>query len=202
MKKKLLQLSLFFVISIFSFASNPVMLSLPGHNNFPEGSDSVSGARLSLLYGEAQDVKGLNLSILGISEVENFTGLDLGWFFGASKVNNEFKGVGLSFVNWHEGHDTGANIAFVNMVNDVNGVNLGGVNYTRGVSNINIGLVNFNEYESLIDIGFVNYSAYTTFQIGLVNATKNLDGLQVGLVNYAENGIFPVLPLVNFKKSL
>ena len=36
------------------------------------------------------------------------------------------------------------------------------------------------------------------FNYGFVNATKKLEGLQVGLINYAENGVFPVLPIVNF----
>lgn len=201
MKKIFTYLMMLCTLSVSALSAEPVMLSLPGNNNFPASQD-VSGARLSLLYGQANNVKGLNLSVLGISEVDNFTGLDLGWFFGASKVNNEFKGVGLSFVNWHEGHDTGANIGLLNMVNDVNGLNLGGVNYARGTTKVNIGFVNFNEYESLVDIGFVNYAESTTFQIGLINATKNLDGLQVGLINYAENGVFPVLPLVNFRKGL
>jgi len=201
MKKKILYFLTFIIISIGTMGAEPFQVSLPGNNNFPDSQD-VTGARLSLLYGEARNVKGLNVSVLGISEVENFTGLEFDWFFGANRVKNEFKGVALGWVNWHEGQDTGVNIGFVNFVNNVNGVNLGGFNYSQGVTKINVGLVNVGLYESLVDIGFVNYSESTTFQIGLVNATKNLDGLQVGIINYAENGIFPVLPLVNFRKSL
>lgn len=202
MKKNILHLVLFTLLSFTALAAEPFMLSLPGNTNVPNGSQDVSGARLSLLYGEANSVRGLNVSILGLSDVNTMTGLDFGWFFGASRVQNDFKGVGFGWVNWHEGRDTGANIGFVNFVNDVNGLNLGAVNYSQGQTTVNVGLVNVGLNESLIDVGFINYSESTSFQVGLINATKNLDGLQVGLINYAENGIFPVLPLINFRKGL
>lgn len=54
----------------------------------------------------------------------------------------------------------------------------------------------------MVQLGFVNYSqSVGGLQFGFVNATKNLEGLQVGFVNYAENGVFPVLPIINFRKS-
>ena len=57
--------------------------------------------------------------------------------------------------------------------------------------------------EAMVQIGFVNYAQQVGgLQFGFVNATKKLEGLQVGLINYAENGVFPVLPIVNFRKTL
>ncbi len=213
MKKIIAILAGVFMLS-FSALAAPAQISVPGAN-IPS-DQNVSGVRLSLLHGETANVKGLDISILGLSDMDNFTGLELGLFFGANRVKNEFKGVALGLVNWHEGEDTGVNLGFVNYVNDVNGVNFAFVNYSTGDSLINLAAVNYVEYEalvnfgfvnitqgeSLVDIGFVNYAESTTFQLGFINATKNLDGLQVGLVNYAENGIFPVLPIVNFRKSL
>ena len=56
--------------------------------------------------------------------------------------------------------------------------------------------------EAVVQLGFVNYSeSVSGLQFGFVNGTKNLEGVQVGLVNYAANGILPVLPIVNFRKS-
>ncbi len=211
--KKLLSLLIgLFILSLTAFGA-PAQLSVPS-KNFPEGN--VAGARLSLLYGRIEDVSGLNLSILGLSDVDNFSGLDIGIFFGASRVRDEFKGVSLSLANWHEGQSTGASIGFVNYVNNMKGLTLGFVNYAESSSSINLGFVNVINNEALlnlgivnytgghsnVDIAFVNYAESTTFQLGLVNATKNLDGLQVGIINYAENGIYPVLPLINFRKSL
>lgn len=197
--KKLLTLAAGLTLAATTFAAAPAQLSVPG-SNFPEGD--VSGVRLSLLNGKTDNVTGLNLSVLGLSEVENFKGLDFGLFFGASRVTGDFTGVGLNFVNWHEGDSTGVNLGLVNYVNNMKGVNLGFVNFTTGDSLINIGAVNYGQGHTTVDIGFVNYAESTTFQLGFVNGTKNLDGVQIGLVNYAENGIFPVLPLVNFRKGL
>ncbi|ADO82122.1 VC2662 family protein [Ilyobacter polytropus] len=213
MKKFITILIGFLLLSFSAFAAS-AQISVPG-KNIPN-EENVSGVRLSLLHGETAIVKGLDISVLGLSDMDNFTGLELGLFFGANRVKNEFKGLSLGLVNWHEGYDKGANLGFVNYVNDVNGVNFAFANYSTGDSMINLASVNYVEYDSmvnfgfvnitqgtsLVDVGVINYAEATSFQFGIVNATKALDGLQIGFVNYAENGVFPVLPIVNFKKSL
>lgn len=166
-------------------ASTPVQLSLPGLN-LP-ASSQVEGARFSVLYGETNSVKGVDLPIFALSDTRNFTGVQLGIFFGAGRVRHEFNGVAINAINWHEGRDQGLNIGIVNITNNVNGLNLG--------------LANFSQGNALANVGFINYAERTTFQFGLVNATQHLDGIQIGLANYAANGIFPILPLVNIKKS-
>ena len=166
-------------------ASTPIQISLPGVN-LP-ASQQVEGARASLLYGRTASVKGIDLPVFALSDVNSFTGLQLGIFFGAGRVRDQFQGVAINAVNWHDGQDRGVNLGFVNLTNNVQGLNWGAVNIARG--------------NALANVGFVNYAERTTFQIGFVNATKHLDGLQIGLANYAENGIFPILPLINFKKS-
>jgi hypothetical protein len=175
----------------------PMQLSLPGVN-LPAGD--VHGARFNVLYGETSNVKGVNLS-LGLSEMQNFTGVDVGLFFGVSHVKQNFKGLAINFVNWHEGQDRGVNMAFVNSANKVSGINFGGVNLNNGTDGLNWGGVNVVRGQSLVDIGIINYAERTHFQFGLINATHHLEGLQIGLVNYAANGILPILPLVNFNKS-
>ena len=213
MKKLLYLIAGVFLMTSMAFAENPVQLSVPGAN-FPEGD--VKGARLNLLYGKTENVTGLNVSVLGLSEVENFKGLQLGFILGGARVNGEFTGASLGLFNWQEGQSKGVNIGLLNYTNNIKGVQLGFVNYTKneslidlgllnatkGDSLLKVGLVNYTGGHSTIDLGFVNYAEATTFQLGLVNATKNLDGLQVGIINYAENGIFPVLPIVNFRKSI
>lgn len=166
-------------------AATPIQISLPGLN-LP-AAQQVEGARASLLYGRTSSVKGIDLPVFALSDVNNFTGLQLGIFFGAGRVRNQFGGVAINALNWHDGQDTGVNLGFVNLTNNVKGLNWGAVNIARG--------------NALANVGLVNYAERTTFQIGFINATKHLDGLQIGLANYAENGIFPILPLINFKKS-
>ncbi|HCT5134499.1 TPA: phaC PHA synthase [Aeromonas hydrophila] len=166
-------------------ASTPVQLSLPGVN-LP-ASHQVEGARASVLYGRTGQVKGIDLPVFALSDVDQFTGLQLGIFLGAGRVRHQFCGVAINAVNWHEGQDKGVNLGFVNLTNNVQGLNWGAVNIAKG--------------NALANVGFVNYAERTTFQLGFINATKHLDGLQIGLANYAENGVFPILPLINFKKS-
>ncbi|MGL5031630.1 MAG: VC2662 family protein [Aeromonas sp.] len=166
-------------------ASTPVQVSLPGVN-LP-GSQQVEGFRASLLHGRTANVKGIDLPILGLSDVDQFSGLQLGVFLGAGRVRQQFNGVALNLFNWHQGQDTGVNFGLVNVTNNVHGVNVGAFNVAKG--------------NALANIGVVNYAERTTFQIGLINATQHLDGLQIGLANYAANGILPLMPLVNFQKS-
>lgn len=199
MKKLLILAAGLTLVASTAFAA-PVQLSVPG-NNFPD-DDTVSGVRFSLLNGKTKDVTGVNVSILSLSEIENFKGLDFGLFFGASKVTGDFTGVSFNLLNWHEGQSKGVNFGLVNSVKNMNGVNVGLVNIVQEDSLVNFGTVNYTKGHSTIDLGFVNYAESTTFQLGFVNGTKNLDGLQIGLVNYAENGVLPVLPIVNFRKGL
>ncbi|WP_265433350.1 VC2662 family protein [Aeromonas salmonicida] len=172
-------------LSGVSHASTPIQVSLPGVN-LP-ASHQVEGARASFLYGRTGQVKGIDLPILALSDVDQFSGLQLGVFLGAGRVRHQFNGVAINAVNWHEGQNKGVNLGFVNLTNNVQGLNWGAVNIAKG--------------NALANVGFVNYAERTTFQLGFINATKHLDGLQIGLANYAENGIFPILPLINFKKS-
>lgn len=166
-------------------AATPVQLSLPGIN-LP-ASQQVSGARLSVLYGQTGSVSGLDLPLFALSDTNHFTGIQVALGVGAARVRQSFNGVALTAINWHEGRDQGVNIGLVNLTNQVQGLNFGMVNIAQG--------------NALANVGFVNYAERTTFQLGLFNATQHLDGVQIGLGNYAANGIFPVLPLVNISKS-
>lgn len=177
----------------------PVQFSTYKYNS--QSSEEVRGFRLSVLHGKTRSVNGLDMAVFGLSEVDKLEGVAFNPFFGASKVNKEFEGVALSLVNWHEGRDTGANIAFVNHTNQVKGVNFGMVNLSQTVAGANIGAVNHSERYSVLDFGAINYAKSAKFQIGIFNVTENLQGLQVGLLNYAENGVVQILPLINFRKS-
>ncbi|MGL5948485.1 MAG: VC2662 family protein [Aeromonas sp.] len=166
-------------------ASTAVQLSLPGVN-LPS-DQQVEGVRGSFIYGKTSRVEGIDLPIFALSDTQRFTGLQLGVFFGAGRVRGQFEGVAINAFNWHHGNDTGVNVAFVNLVNNVNGINLAFANLGQG--------------NSLASVAAFNYAPRATFQLGFVNATQRLDGLQIGFVNYAANGVLPILPLVNFSKS-
>lgn len=187
--KKLLLL--FSLVSSLSFANtSKFQFSLfPGAQFGVSKQDSVDGLSLNLLGAENQNVSGLDLSLIGYRKVNgNFNGVHLSLFFEVFKVKGNMKGVAFSLWNDIEG--------------DVNGGSLGLVNTAGGNSTFQFGTLNVTKKEALIQFGIVNYAnSVSGVQFGFVNATQNLEGLQIGIVNYAKNGLLPVLPFVNFKKT-
>jgi hypothetical protein len=147
----------------------------------------VSGFRFSLLYGENEEMSGLDFGMLSISETSTLSGV--AFVLGVSKVNVEMDGgVAFSLINYHTGRDSGLNAAFVNKVNSAeNAVDLGFVNIADGTT--------------MVDIGGLNIANSTTAQLGFVNVTKRLKGFQFGFVNIANNGFLPIFPIFNFPVS-
>lgn len=87
------------VMAPAAFASSPVMFSTINGFNAPD-SDAVGGVRLALLHGQVNDLKGVDLAIVGMSETQTTTGVNLG-IFGAHKVNQEMTGASLGIFNWN-----------------------------------------------------------------------------------------------------
>ncbi|EGR1306607.1 phaC PHA synthase [Vibrio cholerae] len=168
-----------------ALASTPVMFSSIDNFNTPD-ANQVAGVRLSALHGKVNEVKGVDFSILGLSETDKTTGVNFGLFFGASKVNQEMTGASLGLLNWNTGNTYGANLGFVNLTHDVKGANLSFVNYSEG--------------NTLVDLGAANFSNTSTVQFGLFNKTEKIEGVQIGLLNCADNGFFKCFPIINFAK--
>ena len=78
------------VLSPIAMAATPVQLSVPGVN-LPAGN--VSGVRLNVLYGQTSQVKGVNFSLLGLSSINNFTGLNFGLAFGVNHTTSSMTGL-------------------------------------------------------------------------------------------------------------
>ncbi|MDW3139163.1 VC2662 family protein, partial [Vibrio sp. 1288] len=76
--------------------STPVMFSTIDHTNAPSNS-AVGGVRLAVLHGQVNEVKGVDFSVLGMSETDRTTGVNFGLFFWAAKVNQEMKCASLGF---------------------------------------------------------------------------------------------------------
>ncbi|MCG9702736.1 phaC PHA synthase [Vibrio natriegens] len=165
--------------------STPVMFSTISNINAPS-RDTVGGVRLSVLHGQVNEVKGVDFSFVGMSETDRTVGVNFGLLFGASKVNQEMKGVSLGWFNWNEGTTTGLNLGTVNVTHDVKGVNWSAVNYSTG--------------HTMADVGFASISQQSNFQLGFFNMTDQIDGIQIGLLNCADNGFLKCFPLINFAK--
>ncbi|AEX23374.1 VC2662 family protein [Vibrio sp. EJY3] len=165
--------------------STPVMFSTIDHINAPSRSE-VGGVRLAVLHGQVNEVKGVDFSLLGMSETDRTTGVNFGLFFGAAKVNQEMKGASLGLVNWNRGQTTGLNLGAVNITNNVKGLNWSAVNYSEGYT--------------MADVGLASISKKSNFQLGFFNMTDQIDGIQIGLLNCADNGFLKCFPLINFAK--
>lgn len=165
--------------------STPVMFSSLNGFNAPD-ANAVGGVRLAVLHGQVNEVKGVDFSVLGMSETQRTTGVNFGLFFGASKVTQEMKGASLGIFNWNTGQTTGVNLAAVNVTNDVKGLNWSAVNYSEGYT--------------MADVGIASFSNKSNFQFGLFNKTNNIDGVQIGLINCADNGFLKCFPIINFAK--
>ncbi|KJF96535.1 hypothetical protein UB33_03805 [Photobacterium angustum] len=157
-----------------AMANTPVQLSVPAVN-LPAGN--VTGVRLNALYGHTASVTGVNFSLLGLSDIDTFKGLNFGLAFGVNRTRSMMTGLEFGLANWNDGNAKGADF--------------GAVNYTAG---------NFTGAQ----FGTFNYAGTLNgLQFGLVNATDHINkGIQIGLINYDKSGTFvskslPVFPIVN-----
>ena len=188
MKKTLAASSILISALSFSTASfaeaTPVQFSTINNFNAP-ASQAVTGVRFPALYGKTSTVKGVDLHLLAISEVDDFTGVQ--WpllFVGANHINNSMTGASFGLWNWNKGQTTGANIGTVNITHNVKGANIGAVNYSTGYTGF--------------DWSIANISKSSGAQVGIFNMTDKIDVVQIGLLNCAKNGFLPCFPFVNF----
>ncbi|HFQ5432469.1 TPA: phaC PHA synthase [Vibrio vulnificus] len=184
MKKILTAAVVTALTSTAAMAATPVMFSSINNFNAPDDS-AVAGVRVAALYGKVDNLKGVDLAVVGLSETDTTTGVNLG-IFGASKVNQEMTGASLGFFNWNTGQTKGVNLGAVNLTNDVKGANVSFVNYSEG--------------NTMVDVGAANFSDTSTVQVGVFNKTAKIEGVQIGLINCADNGFFPCFPIINFAK--
>jgi len=167
-----------------ALAETAAQFSVPGFRA-PDESD-VNGFRAALLYGDVDSMRGFDLGIFSLSKSGDMSGLGL--IFGAAWITGQASGATLSMVNFNEGDATGVLAAIVNKTSSMNdGANLGMVNYTEGYS--------------MVDVGMVSLSEQSKVQVGMLNISKEIETVQIGLLNFAENGVFPILPLVNFPSN-
>lgn len=208
--KKLMAVAGMLVAGMLFADTTPIMVSLVTPVQAPSSDYDVTGLRLSLIYGDCQEFKGLDIGIVDHTD-RDFTGLVIG---GVNIADGRVYGGQLGLVNWN-GHDDrkwdrrsiGAQLGIFNYANTFCGLQDGFVNVAgRSFTGLQTGFFN-----STRDQGGLQCGAYFLLgvnmasgimrgcQIGLVNYAECVDGgLQIGLVNIiSENGWLPVLPIVN-----
>jgi hypothetical protein len=144
----------------------------------------VNGFRFSILYGDNENMSGLDMGLVSMSESKTLSGVAL--VLGFHKLTGDMDGgAAFSFANFHSGSDSGLNAAFINKVNN-------------SPEALNFGFVNLADGNTMLDIGGINLSDTSTAQLGFINITKKIKGFQLGFINIAQNGFLPVFPFFNF----
>ncbi|MDQ2069593.1 LA_2272 family surface repeat-containing protein [Natronospira bacteriovora] len=140
---------------------SPIGISLFTPIQFPDSHQSITGVRLSLIYGRHHDLKGADLgNLISPISINHLTG--------------ELRGAQFGLVNWVEGDVYGAQFALLNRGgNNSNG-------FQGGLINISGGTGHFLGQWGMVN---VNQGHHRGFQLGIVNYAQRLQGLQIGLLN-------------------
>lgn len=203
MKKITRALSYLVVLSCitFSFMStraealvSPLSVSILPPAQFPKEDFTITGARVSTLFGRHNNVYGLDLGAIGNITTQNFVGLAVAGGFNMTKGTTEILLLQLA---------GGANIN--SGKTSIYGVQLAlGANINSAEDRL-IGLqaaalANLSENTAVYgaQVGLYNRARDVYgLQIGLVNDANSLHGIQIGLVNFNRTGMFAVAPILN-----
>jgi len=175
-------------------AVSPVSVSVVPPVQFPPSDYNIAGARISALYGNHRDVRGIDIGVLGNITQQTFTGLAVSGLFNLTKGQTTILGAqiaGITNINRQKTNVFGLQLAgalnYQDAESSVTGLQaavLGNVAPHTTVYGFQVGL--YNRAKSVYG-----------FQIGLVNDTVNLHGIQIGLVNFHRTGLFYVSPIIN-----
>lgn len=174
-------------------AVSPVAISIIPPVQFPSKDFTITGARLSLLWGSHRDVYGLDLGVLGNYTAQDFTGIALSGLI--NKTDGTTHAIGLQAAgisNWNSNKTSIYGLQLAAVLNK----NIA----TSTVVGFQVALINLSEQTAVYgaQLGVYNRARVVYgFQIGLVNDTTNLHGIQIGLVNFNRQGLFVVSPIIN-----
>jgi len=209
-----------------SWPSFPVGLGLAAPLQIPWMESDVTWVRLSCLYGDNANVRGLGLGL--VQRAQTFRGLQVsgfGWTSGnltgcafgglANVIGGSGKALeaGLANVTW--GDFSGVSLGAVNYGGAVAGLEVGAlVNWTclgsRGLqvatvnadqvkyTGMSAGVINYGYAFSGLQLGVINLSEdMTGVQIGAINACDTLRGLQLGFINVVSTSPLPIMVIAN-----
>lgn len=167
----------------------PFELSLIGPVGIPGGFfDSVTGLQLSLIYGDSEIMKGIQVGLIQC-DTEMY-GLQVGFW---NWVSREGEGLQLGCFNWL-GTDG----------SKMRGLQIGLLDGAERMSGFQCGYLNGAEQElNGVQVGLINNPPdgircdVCGLQIGLLNSARNMTGVQVGLINIIVESPIPFFPFVN-----
>jgi hypothetical protein len=119
--------------------SKPVQLALFNPIQIHPETSSISGIRLSLIYGKNTSVTGVDLGLIN----QTTNGESVGWQWGILGLNQDkFTGLQSSFVNLTDRYSEGVMFGFYNYAGNMNGVQIGFINNAGSMKGLQIGLIN------------------------------------------------------------
>ena len=122
-----------------SAQGSPVQLALFNPVQIVPEKESVSGFRLSLIYGKNDNMNGFDWGLV-TKTTGRFTGVQWG-FVGT--VDKDFEGWQANFVSLTEGSFSGLQMGFYSSSHFVNGLQFGLINSAGSMKGIQLGLLNF-----------------------------------------------------------
>ncbi|HMN67979.1 MAG TPA: hypothetical protein PKC28_05520 [Bdellovibrionales bacterium] len=174
-------------------AFSPLGIGVVPPVQFPPEDFSITGARVSLLYGQHRDMYGLDVGVLGNITEQNFVGLAV-----------------AGGMNWNKGYTTILGLQLAGVANygqektTVVGVQaalaLNVLKAESSVTGLQLALANIAGHTSIygLQVGIYNKALNVYgLQLGLVNVAQSLHGIQIGLINFHTQGLFSVSPILN-----
>lgn len=174
-------------------AISPLSINIVPPVQFPPDDFSVTGARISALWGQHRDMYGVDLGLLGNITEQTFTGVGISGIFNYTKGDTTAVGLqfaGLTNINTGKAGVYGLQASV-------------GLNFNAGESRLvgfGIALANHTPFTDVygVQVGVYNKAREVYgLQIGLVNSASNLHGVQIGLLNFNDKGLFAVAPFLN-----
>lgn len=119
--------------------NKPVQLALFNPVQIFHESTSISGIRISLIYGKNASVSGIDWGLVN----QTTSGRSMGWQVGLVGVNAaNFVGLESSLINLTDGNVEGVQWGLYNHAGSMNGLQLGFINHCGSMKGLQIGLVN------------------------------------------------------------
>jgi hypothetical protein len=181
-------------ISVPAFAAfSPLGVSIVPPVQFPAEDFSITGLRLSLLYGRQRDVYGIDVGVLGNITNQTFAGIAVSGLFNINHGMTTIVGLQAAGVaNWstQKMNVYGVQVALTNIVEA-----------ESSVTGLQLSLANMASHTTIrgFQVGVYNVArSVYGLQVGVVNVVDNLHGLQLGLLNFNHTGLFAVAPVLNF----
>jgi hypothetical protein len=174
-------------------AISPLSVSVVPPVQFPPADFTITGARLSLIYGKQRDIYGLDLGVIGNVTELTFTGAAVSGLFNITHGTTTVIGLqaaGGANINTNKTRVIGLQIAA--------GLNLNEAE--SSIAGLQLALANLSPHTRVYgaQVGVYNKAQDVYgLQIGVVNVANSLHGIQIGLLNYNVTGTLAVSPILN-----